>query len=48
MAFAVMGLALLYFAILLLILTIKRSPNTAAAAIIKGPLEVSQKETENE
>ena len=33
MAFAVMGLALLYFAILLLILTIKKSPNTAAAAI---------------
>ena len=48
MAFAVMGLALLYFAILLLILTIKKSPNVAAAAIAKGPIDMGQNETENE
>ena len=48
MAFAVMGLSLLYFAILLLILTIKKSPNTAAAAIAKGPVDMGQNETENE
>ncbi|MBO4859250.1 MAG: sodium:glutamate symporter [Treponema sp.] len=48
MAFAVMGLSLLYFAILLLILTIKKAPNTAAAAIAVAPADLGQNETENE